>query len=154
MILKNENDIYIYFETLEQLEPKAVLDIGMFLKRVGSVSRKTMDRGVPEDVGLDGVDFYPEADFPVWKTIYNSIIGKSLFLKKKDLLRYDLAIFLGAEEILKNEEDALQMLEKIGQSANYLLTDLKKEQWSLYWPKARGIDLNVEKDAYFLLDLR
>ena len=58
MILKNENDIYIYFETIAQLEPKTILDVGMFLKRIGSVSRKAMDGGVPEDVRLDGVDFF------------------------------------------------------------------------------------------------
>ncbi len=57
MILKNENDIYMYFETIEQLAPQRVLDIGMFLKRIGSVSRKVMDREVPAEVCLDGIDF-------------------------------------------------------------------------------------------------
>ena len=53
MILKNENDIYLYFETIEQLEPKHILDVGMFLKRIGSVSRKVMDREVLADIRLE-----------------------------------------------------------------------------------------------------
>lgn len=153
MILKNENDIYIYFETIAQLEPKTILDVGMFLKRIGSVSRKAMDGGVPEDVRLDGVDFFPDTDFPVWKTIYHTIFEKSFF-DKKNAFRYDLAVFLGSREIQKKESGCFPMMKQIGQSARHLLTDMRKEQWGLYWPKARGIDLNVEKDSYFLLDLR
>ena len=67
MILKNENDIYMYFETIEQLAPQRVLDIGMFLKRIGSVSRKVMDREVPAEVCLDGIDLFPQFQFPVWR---------------------------------------------------------------------------------------
>ena len=58
-----ENDIYLYFETVQQLEPQRVLDIGMLLKRAGSVSRKAMNREVVEGIQLDGVDFFPEMNF-------------------------------------------------------------------------------------------
>ena len=44
MILRNENSIYMFYEIVEQLEPASILDMGMFLKRAGSVSRKIMDR--------------------------------------------------------------------------------------------------------------
>ncbi len=50
MVLTNRSAIYIYFDLIKQLEPKRILDIGMFLKRTGSVSRKMMARQVPESV--------------------------------------------------------------------------------------------------------
>ncbi len=74
MVLTNRSAIYIYFDLIKQLEPKRILDIGMFLKRTGSVSRKMMARQVPESVILDGIDFFPEMNFPVWNNIYNRVL--------------------------------------------------------------------------------
>ena len=65
MILKNENSIYMFYEAIEQLEPEKILDVGMFLKRTGAVSRKVMSRDIPEDRQLTGIDFFPELTFPV-----------------------------------------------------------------------------------------
>ena len=41
-----KNDIYIFFETMKQLEPHSILDIGMFFKRIGAVSRNAMDEEI------------------------------------------------------------------------------------------------------------
>lgn len=76
MIIRNENDIYIYFEVITQLEPRKILDIGMFLKRIGSVARKVMDEELSEELVLDGVDLFPEIDFPVWKDTDTSGFGE------------------------------------------------------------------------------
>lgn len=73
MIIKSENSIYIFYEIIRQLEPNSILDMGMFLKRVGSVSTKIMGREIPEQIVLDGVDFFPEISFPVWDTIYHQV---------------------------------------------------------------------------------
>ena len=98
MILKNENDIYIFFEAIEQLEPGRVLDVGMFLKRIGCVSRKAMNREVPEETQLDGVDFFPETNFPVWDGIYDSVLDVDGFAAKGTPDLYGLAVVLGTEE--------------------------------------------------------
>ena len=41
MILKNENSIYMFYEVIEQLESEKILDVGMFLKRVGRCQGKS-----------------------------------------------------------------------------------------------------------------
>ena len=151
MILRNENDIYIYFETIEQLEPQNILDVGMFLKRIGRVSRKAMDREVLPDIRLDGIDFFPERAFAVWEQIYDSIISVQSFLECKRQETYDLAVLLGTEG-LHQKQGFDQVLIKAAKCARYLLSDQKLEQWNKILPERRTKELNLEGQLYFLLD--
>lgn len=151
MILKNENDIYIYFEAIEQLEPQKILDVGMFLKRIGSVSRKAMDREVLPDIRLDGIEFFPERAFAVWKQIYDSIISVPSFLESKRQETYDLAVFLGTEALYQKKGfDEVSI--KAAKCARYLLSDQNLEQWNKTLPKSRIKELNLEGQLYFLFD--
>ena len=152
MILKNENDIYIYFEVIEQLEPRRILDIGMFLKRIGGISRKAMNREVPEDIQLDGVDFYPEIDFPVWHHMYNNIYDVDSFLKNDRKAPYELAVILGAETFYQDSACSLMML-KLSECVRYVLVNQISEEWKHQVSVFRTIDLQVEGDCYYLLDL-
>ncbi len=151
MILKNKNDIYIYFETIYQTEPQKVLDIGMFLKRIGSVSRKVMGREVPKEVWLDGIDLFPETKFSVWKTIYDRIMDMEEFLLKDPKERYDLTVLLGAKEIA-GKESFCQLIRSLPECTRYVLTDLSVDLWSGAWSNVKAADLTIEQDVYFLLD--
>ncbi len=152
MILKNENDIYIFFEAIEQLEPGRVLDVGMFLKRIGCVSRKAMNREVPEETQLDGVDFFPETNFPVWDGIYDSVLDVDGFAAKGTPDLYGLAVVLGTEEFYRQKACPF-MIQNISQCARYALVSRYSEQWKQAAPFLRSIELQVEQDRYYLLDL-
>ena len=152
MILKNENDIYIFFETAEQLEPCKVLDIGMFFKRAGCVCRKAMNKEISEEIQLDGIDFFPEIDFPVWHNIYDNILDMESFIKMDVNAPYGLAVILGTEEFYQTESSLFMML-KISQCARYVLVSKLSEKWKQLVPFLKVIDLQVENDRYYLLDL-
>ena len=122
MIIINEHDMYIFFEIIKQLEPEAILDVGMFLKRIGGVSRSLKTCTLEESVELDGVDIYPETNFPVWKTMYNNIIDSETFFKQELKKQYDLMILLGAEEVLQ-KLDLDQLLSKVKSKVNYIFMD-------------------------------
>lgn len=151
MILKNENDIYIYFEAIEQLEPQKVLDIGMFLKRIGGVSRKAMNREVPAYTCLEGIDLFCDIKLPVWETIYDSILTAEAFLADTDKKRYDLAVFLGVEEAAE-KLPLLKMAEALAVCAKYMLLDCLPDVWKSYWKNIPVKDLNLEGNHYYLLD--
>lgn len=151
MILKNENDIYIYFETIEQLEPQNILDAGMFLKRIGSVSRKVMSRKIPADVRLDGVDFFPETSFPIWEKIYNSIMDVPVFLESRRRAEYDLTVFLGTEALYQ-KQDFEAVSEKAAKHTRYLLADRNLKQWNKILPDEKIKELNLEEKKYYLFD--
>lgn len=151
MIIKNENSIYIFFQMIEQIKPQSVLDMGMFLKRVGSVSRKIMGCEVPERVQLDGVDFFPEVSFPVYQRIYNEIIPAELYFETDSRKNYDFVSMLGIEELQKRIP-----LEKIISGAavsRYVLTDKPMQEWKIQEKPVRITDMTVENDTYYLLEL-
>lgn len=151
MILKNENDIYMYFETIGQLEPQRVLDIGMFLKRIGSVSRKVMDRELPAEVCLDGIDLFPQLQFPVWDTVYDVRVSLNRFFAEPKENRYDLAVFLGMDAVLL-ELPLSQLAEALPLCARYLLVDRFPQIWRECWSYALARDLKLEDSGYYLLD--
>ena len=151
MIIRSENDIYIYFETIEQLEPRKILDVGMLLKRVGCVAKKAMDREVPENAKLDGVDLFPKVNFPVWKQVYNDIFDEDEFLtfgKEKD---YDLAVVLGMEKLQKKISFS-KLTKVIKDCARYCLTDALPDVWEIDVRNVKINDLHVEQDTYYLID--
>lgn len=149
MILTDENDIYIFFEVIKQLEPQKILDIGMFLKRTGSISRRAMNCEVPEEVRLDGIDFFSEMNFPVWKNVYNQIMSPEQFLEKNTVREYDLIILLGVKEI-QNRSELPEMIKAVKHGSGYLLLDELSDVWAAQ--KDTGIiELNVEQNIYFLL---
>ena len=164
MIITNENDGYIFFEIIKRLEARSILDVGMLLKRIGAVSRCAMNEEVPKDALLVGVDFFPETDFLVWKNIYDEIISKEEFLTYgnafsgktekicKEEPSYELAVLLGTEELIE-KASLSDMIRSISQKTRYVLTDMVSEEWKRQKPDLRIIDVSVENDRYYLLDL-
>ncbi len=45
-----ENDLFVFFEIIEQLEPEKALDIDLLLKRAGCVCRKAFNCEFSEDL--------------------------------------------------------------------------------------------------------
>ena len=94
-MMYTQNDIFVFYEIINDIKPEKVLDVGMFLKSVGSVSRKIMDKKIDENIWMKGVDFMPEVQFPVFQQIYDEIITIQSFLKQSDNKeKYDLGVFL------------------------------------------------------------
>lgn len=144
-----ENDLYLYFEAIQQLEPIRVLDIGMLLKRAGSVSRKAMNREVAKEIQLDGVDFFPETTFPVWNNIYKHIMDERTFRKSEHVPDYDCTFLFGLDRFsfkIASEE----ILWKVERCTKYALSDFKIDEWSGRTGRIRVVDLKVDNDPYYL----
>ncbi len=144
-----ENDLYIYFELIEQLEPESVLDAGLFLKRAGCVCRKAMNREIPEQIRLDGIDLCRDTNFLATQNIYHNILDVRTFLTRTSTQHYDCSILTGIEH-LHLHPFASSLFQKIQTCSRYALTSCCFEAW----PRAqyKVIDLNVENDRYYLFD--
>lgn len=79
-IIKNTQLDDIYFSVINDIMPETVLDIGMFLKRNGSVSRASGGLSIKNQIILDGVDVMPSINLGVYKTIYDHITSKDDFI--------------------------------------------------------------------------
>lgn len=158
MFLTDRCAIYVYFDLIKQLEPKRILDIGMFLKRTGTISRRMMARRVPESVKLDGIDFFPEINFPVWKNVYDEVWDEYTFFQNKVENKYDCAFLLGMKESEPEQgwlsrytwEDWIAKLSKCTQYILFKQAISGKEEG--IESKARCIPVKVGEDTFYLLD--
>ena len=72
--ITDRNLIFIYFKTLQDAGISSVIDFGMLLKRMGALSRRALDLGIPEKIRLVGVDLLGAPAFPVYDGVYNCIL--------------------------------------------------------------------------------
>ena len=110
-----------------------------------------MNREIPEEIALDGIDVASEAGFPAMKNVYNEIMDIQMFFKQIPKLKYDCTVFIGtaAMGIKKLLPDLLQKAQECGK---FILTDSPIEEWSDL--KCKMIDLRVDEDLYYLFDFR
>lgn len=152
-ILKDCNDLFTYYEVINQMEAKCILDVGMFLKRVGSLTRNTVGECLPENAFLFGVDFAPEKEFPVWKHIYNRIQKISDFLEEPSDMIYEIGVFLGMKGLLQ-ENVLKELINKVRDSVEYVLIDDTVEEWRAMGNYEGKVSFVVEGKNYYLLDLK
>jgi hypothetical protein len=86
--LNTEPDISFFLKSVEQITPQSLLDIGMFLKRVGCISRHALDAEIDPACILDGADCMPDIQVPVYRTIYDHILPLGDFLTHTTSLEY------------------------------------------------------------------
>lgn len=121
-ILTGETDIYTYFEIIDKTEADSILDVGMFLKRIGSVSRQVKDKEIPAYKKLVGIDFFPEIKCPVWNTVYDDTYKPNDFFLSGNAQRYELAVVLQLEEHVRSE-DVCILWKWLSTHVAYIFTD-------------------------------
>ncbi len=117
-MITSSNILYIYCEVMEQLEPKRVLDIGMFYKSVGGVSRRILNKEVPESCFIEGICTDKAKTLGVYGTIYDKIIDEKEFDKLNEIY-FDLAVML-SDAVVK--ADRGKFIRRISKNCTYLLT--------------------------------
>lgn len=148
-----KNDIFVFYEIINDIKPQKVLDVGMFLKCVGSVSRKIMDKKIDESIWMEGVDFMPEIQFPVFQRIYNETISLPFFLQQSHKQeKYDLGILLKNKE--SNPDNKKEIVEKMTEMCHYILTN--ECEISGYCKKEieDTIAVKVENGEYYIFILK
>ncbi len=88
--LSDRTDIIFYYEIIRQAGAKSVLDVGLFLQRIGALSRQTGDADVPKGIRLEGLIPSDFTVLPIYKKIYGEI-------KDKADMEYDLSILLSVD---------------------------------------------------------
>lgn len=129
-IITDSDMMFYYFQMIQNSGPHTVLDVGMFLKRIGAVSRYAMSTEISEDIILCGIDLFPECQMPIYEEVYNEIIPRDRFFRENtrfscvDGETFDIAVMLDVERHLdRDEEEALW--DYVLQSAGCIMTDTK-----------------------------
>ncbi len=136
--ITDSNTMFCYFEMIEKLGAKSILDAGMFLKRIGAVSRQMAGVEINAEAVLCGIDFYPEIHLPIFAEVYNEIRTEKDFIHclDNDLEcfacmknnKFDLAVMLEAGQVL-DELDQIKITEYFMQNVNGILADESIGKW-------------------------
>lgn len=162
--LTNQNDIYLYFELIEQIEPRSILDIGMFLKRTGATSRQALELSFSSAILLEGIDFKSNISSPIYHTIYDTICDYNTFLL--DIIAanescymssiYELCFLINPRDFISLEEE-LVIWRWLQNHCSYVVTTSRQSnrlqhiQQSIHF--ANSTNLNVNNDTYKLIQL-
>lgn len=115
--------MYVYCEIINQLEAQKILDIGMFFKAVGAVSRSILDMQIPQEYNITGVDIDKMPYLDIYDTIYNRITDvEELFKCAYQKEKYDLITFIGAEKEKLSDVARKNILVKLAENAKNILT--------------------------------
>ncbi|MCR4842357.1 MAG: hypothetical protein K5840_03725 [Eubacterium sp.] len=72
--ITDDDYTFVYFEVIKQLGPQRILDVGLFLQRIGALCRQAMSCEIPADTVLDGVDVFG-GHFPIYDRVYDAVFA-------------------------------------------------------------------------------
>lgn len=146
MTLTKKNDIFMFFDLIEQIAPERVLDVGMFLKRIGATSKQMFEKNIDDKICLDAIDFFPEYDFPIYETIYHHIWSMEEIQKEKDIERYDMAFLIHADQLITEKDIFMLWLKK---HVKYCVVTCQSV--SEYTSYGSVLDIKLDDDSYGII---
>lgn len=146
-MITDKEIMYAFCEIIEQLEPERIIDVGMFFKSVGVVSRTILDGHISEDYYIAGVDTNSQTGLNVYKVIYDNIVElNKIDDYLKDCKKFKLAVFLS--DIIP-EENKRELFDKISKVSSYMLIYAKD---AIYIQEdLKAINLNMDNNKFFLV---
>jgi hypothetical protein len=128
--LNSKVDISFLFQTISDTCPQSILDIGMFLKRIGCISRQALDQEIASECILDGIDSMPDIQVPIYHMIYDHIMALEDFLSHTaaseyqpfGVRKYDLTTVMQPGDIIPPQKLAA-MWEWISHNSRYAVTN-------------------------------
>lgn len=155
VIIRNEEDTFVFFEVLKQINPTRILDIGMLLKRIGAVARGVRGEEVSSAIVLDGIDFVPEYKFPLYEHIYNEIIEFESIVDENQRITlerfYDIVFLFRTEYIMTENQESL-VWEWLKNHTKYVVTDCTDlKRLEFVKKKGKFIDLKSGEEVYGLI---
>ena len=157
-MVRDKNIMYIFCEVINQLEPESILDIGMFFKSIGGVSRQILGIEISDSIYITGVDTDKTNGLNVYSRVYNKIRSKNGICEDKQrcyqdinqqVKKYDLAILLSD---LVGNGDKEQLIKNIEDKARYMLMYNEDIKYLAYNHNSVDIGLDDVKCKLVLLD--
>lgn len=157
-MVREKNIMYIFCEVINQLEPESILDIGMFFKSIGGVSRQILNVKISDSIYITGVSTDETNNLNVYSRVYDKIISKNEMCEDKQwgyqdinqqVEKYDLAILLSD---LVGNGDKEQLIKNIEDKARYMLMYNEDIKYLAYNHNSVDIGLDDVKCKLMLLD--
>lgn len=141
----NDNDLYAYFEVINQIEPRSCIDFGPFLKLCGCVARQVKNMEIDENIELVAVDCCPNDNLKIYGTIYNEQISLDEVMSGDR--KYELVMGIGIETSV-NSSRIEAIIHWISGHCRYFFTDMNLAQMNLNNFRVKNIQIDDNK--YFI----
>ena len=144
-MLTRENDLYVVFRIVDEVEPEIIIDVDMTLARAGMVSRGLMNESIPANVKIYSVETGKLQDelekkameFPIYNSIYNGKLSVETRPSQED------RSILIAMRTIPGEADVADIRPR------FVLTDDASWIINIYGDDYEVTDIDIEGDKYF-----
>ena len=144
--ITSKNVIFSYFSMLRREEVRSILDVGLFLERIGAICRTVGDLSIDDGLPITGWSFPEEPVLPLYDTVYTELLTADETLKK----RYDLAMMLCLKPFRSSCDG--RFFQKVFCAATEIFTDRETFNCFSELRKMKDITpLHIDMDEFFLI---
>ncbi len=150
----NKNDITFFWQIFQQIEPFSFLDVGMFLKRTGFISKMMKDPEADFLTKLEGVDFFPEIRLPLYRKLYAQIYTGDQFLtliQGKWEKQYELAAFLRCDFL--QESERREVTQWISRHTRFMITEINSKEKQEFLETLGAVQVLEYKDEQYAFSI-
>lgn len=145
----------VYFYIINDLMPDSVLDIGMLLKRNGSVTRSAGGLSISWQMILDGVDVMPDLKAGVYSVIYNHITSLDDFISEVCSghfeKRYDLIVAFDLCDFIDDKQAEIIIPSLLNNSESLLLDSSSFQKYTPYLASSHFKKIPYEEATSYLI---
>lgn len=121
-------EIRMYFEMINEIKPESILDLNMYLARLGAITRKYQDIYISDEIYMVGIDIPDKRKITACSKIYDKIYEYEN-INFTDWGQYELGTIFGVDisECLSDKKIA-DIAKKASKICRYLLIDSDVEK--------------------------
>ncbi len=119
IVLTDPEEMMLYAAMINQIDADHILDIGMYMKRIGAVSRSFQEFYIEEEKDITGLELTP-LRIPIEERLYQRIVPKDFFGECED--SFGLVFALHVKELMGSLE-YIKMWQWLSGHAGYVITD-------------------------------
>ncbi len=98
-VLTDPDEMNAFALLVSQLHPVKMLDVGMFLKRIGAISRSFRNFEIPSDTELFGLDL-TGAEVEIYHVLFRQIVTAQDYQEMYRGEQFDLVVLFEAEKLM------------------------------------------------------
>ncbi len=144
--------IEAYYYAIEQKEPTSVMDVGLFMQKIGMISRDFADYFIPDNVPLYGLDFEGKEYFPLYEKFYDKIFDFNE--PDKVDITPELALFVNIKEF-RGKYEPSRLYGWLKEHCDYLFTEyISEEQLDFLKKFGKTNPITIEGNGFVTVDMR
>ncbi len=147
-VITDKGTMYVWFTMASKPEYRSVLDVGLFLHRIGAISRQVADIGVVADKEIYGLAFPSEPVFAVMKALYQRVWDVAACKEAEKQFDLGLLLSLGA---FKDECDEVFLRSVVKHCRQVFLDEETMEAYPFFRTYKEILPMHMDQESFYLI---